>query len=442
MRHVRPRAWVALISAVVTGAVVVSSHNAATADPVRSPGVPSLIAERDFRAELGFDRRAEHLDAVRADPSSVVVEGMRFSRSEARELRQRIAAGEEINALANRHLAGARQTFGGVYLDHAAGGVMTVLVTSGASRHRAVLAARTAHPARLRVREVRYSLAALEAAQRRVHEASAALRRSGTEVVLSSIDVRRNRVTTVVGGPVEPARRALGTLVPAGMLDVVGGTARLTAVCSQGLLCRTESPPFDGGTDIESVDPLRFCTLGFVGHQGSSVQSYVLSAGHCGARNSVWAQQTTPIGVVSANSFRGTSLADAMAIPIAAELGRGYVKRSHNPPAFRAITGRERTSDDYIGKPTCAFGIRTALKCGTITTRTAIARFDSVTLKYQRIASRPCGPGDSGAPNYYNGRAQGITSFSVSYSNGVRHCGYSHIGNVLTALGLTSVTSR
>lgn len=450
------RRWVALAAGVLTVAAGLGSQTSATADPAAelTALVPAeqLAAEVRFRKELALDHRLEHVRAVHSSAGAVEQDGVRFSAAEARELQQRVAAGDEINAVAQRYLSDHRaEAYAGTYLDHAAGGLMTVLVTRDQAAHRTELTRRIVHSDRLRVRAARYSLAALERAQGRITAADAALRRAGHQVTYTAIDVRRNRLTVALPQASDAARAALGRLAPLGMLDVVGAQVDL-AVCADSLHCATESPPLDGGTDIESYDAypgaVAFCTLGFVGHKGSSTQSYVLSAGHCGPSTSVWLQQLTPIGYVSQNTFKGTTLSDALVIPIPAALGRGYVKMRANPPAFRPVIGREKTSDDYVGKPTCAYGIRSLLRCGTITTKTAIVRLATdtkgvyVTLKYQRIASHYCGPGDSGAPNYHRGRAQGITSFSVRYSSTKIHCGYSHIGNVMSATGITSVTSR
>lgn len=456
----RARRWVTVLSSVLIVAAGITAQGIASADPtavIARPSREALRAEAAFRRDLALDSGAAHLRAVHTDASAVRLYGMPFTPAEARELRERITAGDQINAVAQRHL-GAKRTaaFAGTYLDHAAGGVLTVLVTANRDAHLAALRRQVSHPERLRVRQVRYSLAALGNARA---SADAALRRAGLAVSLTSIDVVRNRVTVTVPDASAQARAGLARLASSDMLDVVSGAPELAdcanltcVVCADDIYCAHESPPLDGGTDIESYDAypgeVAFCTLGFVGHKGSATQSFVLSAGHCGPTTSVWAQQVTPIGMVGKNTFTGTTRADAFSIAIPRALGRGYVKASSG--TFRRISGRELSNKDYVGKPTCAYGIRTRYRCGKITTRTAQARFvigtgssqRIVTLKDQRIASRPCGPGDSGGPNFYGSTAQGLTSYSVRYSDGRRHCGYSHIGHVLAATGLTSVTSR
>ncbi len=355
------------------------------------------------------------------------------------------AEGRDINSVTQRYMAGQeRDVFGGLYLDDAAGGVMTVLVTCDRAVHEAALRRLVANPDRLRVVKAKHSEDELLAAQDRIAAAENELSALGVAPTLTSVDVVGNRVTVGVPGAAAAAKSALARVVPLSMLHIEDGVRLDLAVCASGLECSTDSPPFDGGTDIESFDTelgaVQFCTLGFVGRSSAGGAVSVLSAGHCGPTSSTWVQQTTPIGQVNRNVFTGTTSADAMAIPVSALVARGQVKGSKG--AYQTITGHERASEDYVGRATCAYGIRTKYRCGKIVSKTARVKLGGVTLTNQRIASRPCGQGDSGSPNYYRNRAQGITSFSVTRSDGKVYCGYSHISNVLSKLGLTSVASR
>lgn len=441
-----------MASGVVCGLLLVSAPVGALAEPVRAPDLGVLVeriqAEIDFRREMALPHAPAYVASLHFEPvplSKVDWNGMLFTAAEAAELRARDLAAAEINAVTRRYMGNQRtDTFAGLYLDHAAGGVMTVLVTKDVAKHRSALSRLVSDPARLSVRKVSYSERNLVRMQDRVAEAQDALRKRGITIGFTSIDVPGNRVVVGVPEATVEVRAALATIVPAGALRFDQGTQLSLAVCDTGLDCSTESPPFDGGTDIESYDAwlggISFCTLGFVGRSTSNGTAFVLTAGHCGPTLSTWVQQATPIGYVGKNSFRGITTADALSISVRPELARGQVKGYRG--VYRKITSHERVTDDYIGKPTCAYGIRTNYRCGKIVSRSFRASFDDVILKGQRVASRPCGPGDSGGPNYYYSRAQGITSFSARTSTGKTYCGYSHIASVLSKMGLNSVASR
>lgn len=434
--------------AAVVAASVLPAAAPALAEPVVAPTVAAasterLSAELEFRRQVGFDHAPARVAALHTAARSgwlpaVDQDGMLFTPAEAAELHARQAAGAQINAAVRRLLAEPLpEVFAGVYLDHAAGGVMTVQVTRDAARHAAALRRGVDDPRRLRVVTVAHSEQALTRAQER-------LARTGVDVAYSAVDVERNRLVVGLGSPDPAVRTAVGRAVPADMLIVDEGTRAELAVCATGLSCSIESPPFDGGTDMESFDAdlggVSFCTLGFVARSAAGSSPHVLSAGHCGPTLSSWVQQSTPIGVVADNRFRGTTRADVLTIPVSAALARGWVKRG--PGRFLPVRYQERAVEDYVGKVSCAYGIRTGYRCGKIVTRTMRATFGGVTLVSQRVAARPCGPGDSGGPTYYSYRAQGLTSFSLTRSDGARFCGYSHIGHVLSSVGLATVVAR
>lgn len=450
----RRRGWVAWVSGLLAAPLLLTGAQAAIADPVAAPGLTvtfeQLQAEIDFRRDVAFDHdpgrvRGLHADSVAGKVPAVAEHGMLFTPAEAAELRARDVAGTQINAVTRRYMA-MRQAdlFAGAYLDHAAGGLMTVLVTGDRARHEGALRRQVNDPSRLRVVQVAHSERELTAVQERLALAEEKLARAGVRIAYTALDVVRNRVTVGVPAATPAVRAAISRVAPIGILNFDQGVELALTVCTTGLKCSTESPPFNGGTDIESFDTglgsVQFCTLGFVARSASSSDTFVLSAGHCGRTSTSWVQQSTPIGMVTRNSFSGTSRADAFAIPVLSSLSKGMVKRTAT--TFHPIKYQERATDDYVGRPTCAYGIRTGYRCGQVLTKTMRAAFGGVTLVSQRVASRPCGPGDSGSPNYFRYRAQGITSFSVKRSDGKMFCGYSHIGHVLSSMGLTTVLSR
>ena len=141
--------------------------------------------------------------------------GIPMSHEELGELSRREQA-SQVNAPVAQAWA-ARQrlgVYGGMYLDHLGGGVLTVLVTRDVDRARRELLALVPQPDRVRVRKVEHSRDYLGWVQKqlRVYAFDAG-------VNASSVDERRNLVIAYTTD-VERMRRLLPLIVPRDVIEV------------------------------------------------------------------------------------------------------------------------------------------------------------------------------------------------------------------------------
>ncbi|MFE9200557.1 trypsin-like serine protease [Micromonospora sp. NPDC007230] len=215
-------------------------------------------------------------DLAEVAPASIAYLAGRYRISSA-EAARRLALQERSAPLADRLADRFPAEYGGMWLDQAGGGLLTI----GATRPEVVRAAVATEPdaAHLRVVPVRHSLAGLTSAAARLARALDVT--AGTDVV---VDQRANEVVVLTGGGLDAQDARL-----ADALAAAGVPARAQARVAQGTIEKACDPrycaqaPMRGGIRLDvprDNGTVGGCTTGFnvVGKGGVP---YVLTAGHC-----------------------------------------------------------------------------------------------------------------------------------------------------------------
>ncbi|SCG54352.1 trypsin-like peptidase domain-containing protein [Micromonospora coxensis] len=372
--------------------------------------------------------------------------------------RYRVSAGEAARRLALQELsaplAGSLaerfpDTYAGMWLDQAGGGVLTIAATDPAPVRQAVGGVPDA--AHVRVVPVRHPLRRLTEAAERL--ATALGGRAGTDVV---VDEQANEVVVLTGDVVAADDTRL-----AGARDAAGVPVRVRARMPESVIPKACDPrycaeaPMRGGIRLDvprDNGTVGGCTTGF-NVRARSGRYYVLTAGHCVASaththvDKTWHQflgPKVPVGVESTspvlaeNAFpadyamlpyqtgaferwaypkrtQGASLVNYWCVtdnPTCATKGSRDVKITGHTPYSAVQAGwvvcatgsayTPKAGEQYVDSG-AGLGYVPGTRCGTVTGK-ASGGIDV------RICARP---GDSGGPLFTesDGRALGILSY-------------------------------
>ncbi|MCO7275478.1 S1 family peptidase [Cellulosimicrobium cellulans] len=229
------------------------------------------------------------------------------------------------------------------------------------------------------------------------------------------VDVTRNRVVVSVreGGESDVAAQVAAAGVPADavayeetaevprpLIDVVGGNAYTIG----------------GGTR---------CSVGF------AVQGGFVTAGHCG---SVGARTSGPAGTFRGSSFPGNDYAW-----VQVDAGNTPVGAVNNYAGGRvAVAGATQAP---VGASVCRSGSTTGWHCGTVLAYNASVTYAQGTIT-GLIRTNVCAePGDSGGSLLAGNQAQGVTSGGSGNCSTGGTTYFQPVGEILSAYGLTLVTS-
>ncbi|HEV2891025.1 MAG TPA: S1 family peptidase [Frankiaceae bacterium] len=450
MRGIRTRLGIGtVVLAAAALAAVTAPAAPATGAPLAGLAPPSAPAPTGpfaedvrFRRSSGINADPAYIarlyDADRAGvlPGASRSLGVLLTAAEQAELDQRERVLQDDAPLVREWAASKpRDAFGGVLLDHVAGGRLVVLVTSSPAAARAELAERLRHPEALDVRHVERSLASLEAVQRTLRNVDD----SRVDVRSTVIDVARNVVVVGVASDIDTARAVLPRYVPAQAVEVQQGTGGTDS----GTTARN-SPPFRGGQKVTRYGSAYSCTLGFTGFTSGSITTYfVLTAGHCGSVGSFWYQPTYSGGYLvgdmdrNATSATTTPRADAAAMSILASERSSQIVVNYNGETYRNIASAEPWAGDTVGERDCLAGYASNYRCGYLLYDSLDVTTDAgKSFIYMREVGYASMPGDSGGPHFDGSRAHGIQSGNLN-SNG--HAYYSRVYDVLVSLGLSGL---
>lgn len=435
--------------------VQVSSSEAPTAE---ANSDLSEAAQSARRAELGLDARREVVQQLLTEygsNASVTLDGgVLVTSTELSQVRSLDEAAGKL-ALALRPWEDAPD-FGGMYIDRSTGEVVILVVGAGDGLRQAVAAADVSSVAA--VRAANFSYAELQAAATElVTSRNDDLAAEGVTVLSTDVNQRDNTVEVSLAEDSEQARRLVAGAAPSDMFRFVGPSRLDTNGVN-----RLDAPPLAGGQRItrlgDRAGTLGLCTSAFVGYNSRQValttvrDYYLITAGHCGGDSAhPWSQSSDnpaagsyPVGVPDRNTFSGTTAADAQRVPIraadAALLIRISTTRSN------VVSTQQSASGDVIGERVCMSGATSnnLERCGTLQTKDLAAPAEGVNLVRQRTATFLGLGGDSGGSVYDGSRAKGVYVGNVTYGGGttseVVRGVYSHIGEVLPALGVARVS--
>ncbi|QMV41425.1 S1 family peptidase [Cohnella cholangitidis] len=193
--------------------------------------------------------------------------------------------------------------------------------------------------------------------------------------------------------------------------------------------------PLIGGLEIVPPNNLP-CTGAFTGWLNTGEVAYVTAA-HCAELGQVYTQGGSVIGMVERRHYQGT--ADAAAIVI------GQSNTATSPYLYQngVFESTESISSEIIGQTVCKSGRTTEVTCGPLITPYDSGAPGGTFLTGLRSIAAYAYGGDSGAPTYIpnefgSHRLTGVLSGTKMVGTEPRFL-YSHIQNVVSHLGITSV---
>lgn len=385
-------------------------------------------ADLAFREQFGMDASVAHVVAAESQPIDERF-GVHLFASESEELDRRAARQPEIASL-RQALEKGVPGFAGLFTDHRAGGVVTLLVAGPRADLDAALAeANPSFP--VVVKETGVSLSELQAVRDAVSEALDPLRSKGYGIYTLGVDIPENVVELGVERVDEGLRRELARFDSSGLLKVVEVEEPIPAACVSRSNCGS---PLKGGLAITSVQGT--CTSGLLMSAGVGGNSFLMTAGHCSNNpryNTTWKHNNSNIGTVTLNSWYNLSRADAAAIDIlnSSESNKIYI----NSTTAKSITSRQGQNGDSINDLVCHSGIVSGVQCGILEAEQTIyvegVRFDAM-----RRAQMPVTYGDSGSPVWVQSTNIGAGIVSSFDANG--NACYSHVFWVENELSLTT----
>lgn len=168
---------------------------------------------RAMRAELGFPSDAATVTALMNRPDVDMSLGFPLLPTELAEVEARQELGGDA-ATVKQVLTRQGISYSGIYIDNRADGLLTVVVPHASDALVETLKGAVDHPARLVVRQARYTLAQLDEFKARVWAASGTFASRGVQLRATGIDVPRNQIYVGVSDDLGAAREVLDSLLP------------------------------------------------------------------------------------------------------------------------------------------------------------------------------------------------------------------------------------
>jgi hypothetical protein len=420
--------------------LVCFTHLAFASTAVAASTDRQIRADQRFRLTFGLRSDEGHIrDVHRQAGGTVVAYGVRLTQHEERELSTRFFELDALKRAAQAYVAHMQiDEFGGMFIDQRAGGILYVQVTHGAKGHAARLRARAPYTERLRVIMVRTSAHELDEVHRRIIEDMPMLQRRVVQV-----------------GVEEPSRRAVS------LLERRYGGARVAV--RKGFPTGTESrsddpPPFQAGYALrDSATAVDDCTMAFSAYKyvPGAPQYYQLTAGHCAPdgmlEGAAQYHSSTLMGTIAENSLAISPIppaifaytnSDAASISIAFANHGNRLYHEGDPTA--RITQVEVLDTDVEGDPVCQSAKDSQVACGEILSvdHSAATGVDPhIVIEHTRKADYIHEQGDSGAAVFAPVAGGGYEAMGVHHGRDPsdNKAVYSHIGHVLSDLGLDGV---
>lgn len=392
-----------------------------------------------YRASFGFSTDVALVTALEVDSAADRHYSVALSPDERTEMDRRMRMQELLPPLLE-YAQTYPNSFGGMHVDQASGGVVHFAFTGDAATHRVKLEALAAPiGAVVRVREVARTDLELRAFTDEIAQDAGFHRVIGVTVHKTAMNTEMNRVDVFIEPFTEAA--ALAFAERYGLVaHVVPGLAPQTTWCTT----RDDCPgnPIMGGVSNDWG-----CTVGFgIWMDG---QRRFLTAGHCivdvvklyGWGGWTWWHgqftQYTPLGLSTDHSFWNWSAADAGSMGnVPAGVHSNNVLVTTQPTWHNIFSGQPAGNKDWVGMAVCQSGQTSGWTCGQITNVSVAPCYAKygICLKWQRQANYFVQQGDSGAPVV----SQATPTMAVGLQSGMDGPFlpiYSHISQVLQPNG-------
>lgn len=417
-----PRRRVGLL---VLAILLLSQALPVSATPSLDPLVLSTALQ--YRRAFGLSDDVSAVTALELNAAANRKYSVALSPVEVAEMDRRMGVQEALVPL-NAYGHSREDTFGGMWVDQAAGGVVHFAFTSDIASHRIALNDMAPTGAVIEVHQVSRTEAEVDQMVDRISRDVAFQNNLGVTVHNVASNTQRNSVDVFIEPYSEAVAKAMRQRYSADV-RILPGTAPQLTVCSSRQNC--VGPPIMAGVNNDWN-----CTVGF-GVYKAGYQRF-LTAGHCvyqvvtayGWGGWIWYHSTQSLGYSTAHSWYDMSEADAGVMGnVSASVHSNRVYYSATPSWF-GINSAQTLAQSYQGYAICQSGQVSGYACGTITSNNSTPNYGGVRMRFQRQANYLIQVGDSGAPvisqsntNMAVGLQSGRDSLYVAY--------YSHIVWVL-----------
>jgi hypothetical protein len=374
---------------------------AATADRERA----DTVHAQQLRADLGFDASAKTVAAAAADALAFpdMTWGIPLSGAEAAEMVRRVDVWNAVLPAVDQ--AASDPAWAGWYLDNADGGTPVLLFAADPSAKAAVLPlpAKT----RVRVEQVRRSLAELESERAQLLASETELAAEGVILTGIGIDVRNNRLSIAIDGSTVSARAAIAPRLGA------DPAIRSEAAAGSDACPATGCAPIKGGIGMTDLGGDWPCTIGYLGRRTDTNPDrlVVVTAGHCvhfGSGNDPWKHGSTNIGnsYTAIDGWYGHSDADVGLVSTSLLTSLPSVRNAllvdESPVTVLKIQELRTYSQQPVGLTVCRMGRTTGRQCGVIQdadeTKKSEVGSKYVWIDHTIVYKRDAVGGDSGGP--------------------------------------------
>lgn len=220
--------------------------------PVPEAAIPEDIAEAiAFRKEFGLRADEAWVRVVAMNPAAVMDFGVPLMPFERDDIMNR--SNGDVVGIVQGYAAEHADVSGGLYIDNAAGGIVTFLVTDDPEPHVAALDLLIGPDAAVAVRQVRWTEAELRDIQDRVSADQAFLASLPARMTTASVDVIDNIAELTISSPVADAgQRIVEHFGAEGKLRVISDGTGILLLPTGRILGHIIAP---AGTDMGLLSP-------------------------------------------------------------------------------------------------------------------------------------------------------------------------------------------
>lgn len=221
--------------------------------PVPAEVLPAEIVDAiALRREFGLRSDEAWVRAVAANPDAVMDLGVPLLPFERDDILNRAGGHDAVVEAIQEYAAEHPDVFGGLYIDRAAGGIVTVMFTGDASIHEVALA-ELVGPGTFVVRQVRWSEAELRDLQDRLSADEAFFASLPARVSSVGVDIMENVAEINISSAVpDAAQRIAARFGAEGQLRVISDGTGILLQPTGRILGRILAPP---GFDVTQLSP-------------------------------------------------------------------------------------------------------------------------------------------------------------------------------------------
>ena len=220
---------------------------------VSGPDAAELAEAIAFRREFGLRADEAWVRAVAANPAAVMDFGVPLLPFERDQILDRPQGEDPVVLAVQDYLAAHPDIAGGLYLDQARGGIVTMLVTEDPDLHEAAVRAKLVPGTRLAVRQVRWTEKELRDLQERITADRAFMASIPAVMTTASVDIVANIAElTISSAAPDAAQRIIEHFAAGERLRVISDGTGVLLQPTGRILGRILGPP---GTDFSSLSP-------------------------------------------------------------------------------------------------------------------------------------------------------------------------------------------